>query len=408
MKLSIVMPFKNKVAMTEECIRSLVSNTETPFEIILVDDHSTEKWRIPFNCVKRVENIGTGVTDAWNYGAYLAKGDYICWVNNDIVFTKGWEIPLIKYLNNEVWVTSPYHTAGLEVPADFPAGKDRKNNMGGNRTGIPFLGSCFMMERKNWLRVGPIDSRLRMWCGDNYIYESVTLDFGRQCKEIPESYIHHFVSQTIDRSAVADIVKKDMETFDKIYGERRWGDQSTYPWIPEFIDLRLKLKTSNLYRMKVLNIGIGAMDSGLARQLPHLRFKDLEMVDVHKPYIQNAMKMNWLANHIGFELKDARAEYNWSDYDLVMVFDVFEHLEKEESIKIIKEIMWHTNLLIFGPLEKEFRPNDFEVKSQDHLSLWTEQDFKDLGMKTELLPDFHGGWDATWAWNYQLDTDIDI
>jgi len=59
-------------------------------------------------------------------------------------------------------------------------------------------------------------------------------------------------------------------------------------------------------------------------------------------------------------------------------------------------------LLVFGPLEKEFRPNIYRVEAQDHLSLWTEQDFIDLGFKTEVLTDFHLGeggkrFDAIWA-----------
>lgn len=395
------MPYKNKPEMTEECLVSLIKNTETPIEIILIDDNSKDKMTGFVQGVDTYINKGSGVTAAWNYGASLATGDYICWVNNDLVFTKGWEKPLMAALNNDVWVTSPYHTPGLEVPADFPLGKDRKSNMEGNKTGIPFLGSCFMMEKKNWLKVGPIDERLKIWCNDNYIYESITLDFGRKCIEVKESYIHHLVSQTLDRTKLNEVLTKDTWTFNDIYGERMWGNQSIYPWIPEMIDLRLKLPLRDLHKMRVLNIGVGDMSSGLARQLPHLRFKDLELVDVHKPYMTHALSMDWLAKHIGMEVKNGNSKFDWKQYDLIMIFDVLEHLVKEESIKIVNEIQAAgVKLLVFGPLEKEFRKNDFEVESQDHLSLWTEDDFKNLGLKTELLPDFHGGWDATWAWNY--------
>jgi len=397
------MPYKNKVKMTEECLYSLLQTTTTPFEVILVDDNSTEKWTTDFPCVKYVKNLGSGVTDAWNYGAWLAKGEYICWANNDLVFTKDWEKPLMEALSNDVWITSPYHTTGDKIPDDFPAGKNRKNNMTGNNVGIPFLGSCFMMEKKNWERVGPIDDRVKLWCGDNYLYESVTYDFGRQCKEVYESYIHHFCTQTLNKATVFKDTEGDMRMFDKIYGERRWGDRPVDPslsWCNEIIDLRLRLPIRGLTNKRVLNIGVGDMSSGIARQLVNLKFKDLEMVDVHKPYLQNAMTYNWMVKHIGFEVKDMKDIHNWREYDLVMVFDVFEHLKKEESIKIIKEIIGETNLIIFGPLEKEFRKNTYEVQSQDHLSLWTEQDFKDLGLKTEVLKNFHGDFDAVWASSY--------
>jgi GT2 family glycosyltransferase len=61
-------------------------------------------------------------------------------------------------------------------------------------------------------------------------------------------------------------------------------------------------------------------------------------------------------------------------------------------------------LLVFGPLEEEPRHNSFGVASQDHISFWTENDFKELGLKTELLPDFHHEegkvFPAVWACNY--------
>lgn len=407
-KVSVVMPYRDKVKMTEDCVKSLLANTPSLGEVILIDDHSTEKWTAVGDKIKYHLNKGNLLTDAWNYGASLAKFDYICWCNNDIVFTPGWEKPLMAELNNDIWVTSPYHTPGKVLPADFPAGKDRKTNMDGNRTGLPFLGSCFMMEKKNWLKVGPIDNRVKLWCGDNYIHESVVYDFGRQVKEVKESYIHHFGGQSVDRNALSELVKYDMDTFDKIYAERGWGKRSKRPevsWTRDIIDLRLKLPLKDITKMRVLNIGIGDMCSAIAKQLVNIKFGYLKMVDVHQPYIDNAKQLDWLAEEVEFELKDGKAKYDWKDYDLVMIFDVLEHIEKEESIRIVKEIQdAGVKLLVFGPLEDQPRANKFGVLSQDHISFWKEQDFIDLGLKTTLLKNFHHedgeSWDALWADNY--------
>lgn len=410
-KISVIIPYKDKAKMTEECVKSLLANTPNLGEIILIDDHSTEKWTAISDKVKYYLNKGDLLTEAWNYGASLAKYDYICWCNNDIIFTHGWEKPLIAALDNDTWVVSPYHTPGKDLPADFPVGKDRKTNMDGNRTGLPFLGSCFMMEKKNWLKVGPIDERLRLWCGDNYIHESVVHDFGRQVKEIPESYIHHFGGQSVDKGSLSEIIESDMEIFDQIYTERGWGKRTKHPevsWTREIIDLRLKLPLKDITKMRVLNIGIGDMQSAVAKQLVNIKFGYLKMVDVYQPYIDNAKQLDWLANEVEFELKDGKAKYNWNDYDLVMIFDVLEHIEKEESIRIVNEIQAAgVKLLVFGPLEDEPRNNNFGVESQDHISFWTEQDFIDLGLKTTLLKNFHYedgvSWDALWADNYSED-----
>jgi hypothetical protein len=74
-------------------------------------------------------------------------------------------------------------------------------------------------------------------------------------------------------------------------------------------------------------------------------------------------------------------------------------LPKEDSIKIIEKVK---TAIVFIPLEKHFRANVFGVESQDHLSLWTEEDFKSRGYQTQVLKDFHYNelgerFDALWA-----------
>lgn len=405
--LSVIIPVKNKLNMTAVCIASLVANTPSIGEVIVIDDHSDETKDIFTHdgLITVYENKGHGVNSAWNFGASLAIYPYIAWVNNDILFSPNWEKPLIEALDDETWLVSPYHTAG-ELPKDFPQGKDRKNNMSGNETGISFLGSCYMMKKENWERIGPIDRRLKMWCGDNYIFESIINDFGRKVREIPESYIHHFISQTINRKQKSEVFKEDMKMFNTIYGERNWGNSKIHPWIPQSIDLRLKLPTKSLHMMEVLNVGAGDGWSGLARQLPYFKYNSLVHIDVHMPYLQECMKLPWDFNHIAFRLKDVRF-MNFIYFDLVMIFDVLEHLPKKDAIEVINKIKESgVKLLIFGPLENRLHNHRLkeEVESQEHLSLWTEQDFKDLGLKTEVIKDFHiednEKFDAIWAWNY--------
>ena len=413
-KISVVMPFKNNVKMTEECIESLIANTPDLGEIILIDDHSTEEWTAKFPMVRYYLNGDGRVNGAWNLGASLAKYDYICWCNNDLLFSPNWSKPLIDNLSNDVWVTSPYHTTGKEIPTDFPAGEDRRNNIEVTGVNLPFLGSCFMMEKKNWKLIGPIDDRIKIWCGDNYICETVANDFGRQLIEVRESYVHHFLSQSIVELPSNDVCAADLEIMKEIHKERGWDKRSKQPeksFTAPFIDLRLKLPLKDITKMRVLNMGIGSGESGVARQLVNIKFKHLHMVDVHQPYIDDAKKLEYLADEVEFELKDGKADYNWNDYDLVMIFDVLEHIEKEESIRIVNEIQAAgVKLLVFGPLEEEPRENTFTdeqgetIGHQDHISFWTEQDFKDLKLNTTLLKNFHEEhgkfFDAVWADNY--------
>jgi len=171
-----------------------------------------------------------------------------------------------------------------------------------------------------------------------------------------------------------------------------------YPAVPPEIDLRLRLPKENRSQMRVLNVGIGSGKSGLACQLPFLIFRRLDHVEIHKPYIDEAMKIEWDSFEVNFIHEDIRNIDYWP-YDIVLMFDILEHLPKEDSLKLMDKIK--CKQVIFIPLEKEFRKNIYGAESQDHLSLWTEDDFKNRGYQTEVLKDFHHEdnkiFDALWA-----------
>jgi len=171
-----------------------------------------------------------------------------------------------------------------------------------------------------------------------------------------------------------------------------------YPPVPDCIDLRNRLPRTNLKKLTALNVGVGSGDSGLARQLPYIPFKRFDFIDVHQPYLDKAICRTWLAKQANFINADVR-NFDTSIYDIVLIFDVLEHLPKEDSLKVMAKIK--CKQIIFLPLEKEFRENVFGAESQDHLSLWTEDDFKSRGYRTEILLSFHPGangrFPALWA-----------
>ena len=171
-----------------------------------------------------------------------------------------------------------------------------------------------------------------------------------------------------------------------------------YPPVPDEIDLRNRLPRRNLNKLKVLNVGVGLGGSGLGRQLPFLRFKRLDNIDVFQPYLDGAKSRFYDAEKVSFINADIR-DFDTSIYDWVLMFDVLEHLPKEDSFRVLDKIK--CSQLIFIPLEKEFRENTFNAKSQDHLSFWTEEDFKNRGYATEVLSGFHREgekvFDALWA-----------
>lgn len=171
-----------------------------------------------------------------------------------------------------------------------------------------------------------------------------------------------------------------------------------YPPVDSSIDLRLRLPFKKIKKITALNVGVGSGYSGLAMQLPFLNFKRLDHIDIHTPYLLHASARSWFSEKVNFIEADIR-NFNTSIYDIVLMFDVLEHLPKEDSLKILKSI--DCQQVVFIPLENVFRENTFGAKSQDHLSFWTREDFESMGYKTEVLSNFHQEgeevFDALWA-----------
>lgn len=94
-KISIIVPVYNLETLLPKCVDSILSQTFTKFELILVNDGSTDGSGEL--CDKYVENDGRvqvihkkngGVASARNAGLEAAKGEYIGFVDNDDYINK--------------------------------------------------------------------------------------------------------------------------------------------------------------------------------------------------------------------------------------------------------------------------------------------------------------------------------
>lgn len=89
-KVSVIVPVYKAEQYLHNCIDSILNQTYTDFELILVDDGSPDKSGEI--CDKYAENDGRirvihkkngGVSSARNEGMHAAKGEYICFVDSD-------------------------------------------------------------------------------------------------------------------------------------------------------------------------------------------------------------------------------------------------------------------------------------------------------------------------------------
>lgn len=88
--ISIIVPVYNVASFLDQCIQSIVSQSYSDFECILVDDGSTDgselicdKWKIKDRRIKVIHQTNQGVSSARNRGIKEAKGDYIAFIDSD-------------------------------------------------------------------------------------------------------------------------------------------------------------------------------------------------------------------------------------------------------------------------------------------------------------------------------------
>lgn len=88
--ISVIIPNHNYSKYLQESIESVLAQTYTNFELIIVDDGSTDdsiNTIIGFgDRVKLIEQAQAGVSAARNTGFRAAKGDYICFLDADDVW----------------------------------------------------------------------------------------------------------------------------------------------------------------------------------------------------------------------------------------------------------------------------------------------------------------------------------
>src|SRR5437879_8548302 len=95
--VSIIVPARNEEACLGACLESLTTQTGVAFEVIVVDDHSTDRTReiaLSFPGVRLLEADPlpagwTGKNNAVTCGAHEANGEWLLFIDADTVHRPG-------------------------------------------------------------------------------------------------------------------------------------------------------------------------------------------------------------------------------------------------------------------------------------------------------------------------------
>ena len=97
-KISIITAVYNQLAMNQIYWENLKKNTQHPFELIVIDNASTDASADFFESVgaRVIRNPGNySYPVSQNQGIAVAQGEWLAFLNNDIIVSEGWDDTLM-------------------------------------------------------------------------------------------------------------------------------------------------------------------------------------------------------------------------------------------------------------------------------------------------------------------------
>lgn len=105
--VSIVVPIFNSENSLQACIESIIKQTYDNFELILINDGSTDKsetiCKQYANLDQRIHyinQVNSGASAARNHGIKIAKGEWILFIDSDDYISKSYLLDLISLIKN--------------------------------------------------------------------------------------------------------------------------------------------------------------------------------------------------------------------------------------------------------------------------------------------------------------------
>lgn len=129
-KISVIVPVYNVEAYLEKCVESILKQTYTNLEILLVNDGSTDNsGELCDQLASQYENIkvyhieNAGVSNARNMGIQLATGSWVTFIDSDDFVTQDYLATLASAVEglNVGFAIAPLHHIKNGIVTDLPS-----------------------------------------------------------------------------------------------------------------------------------------------------------------------------------------------------------------------------------------------------------------------------------------------
>ncbi len=252
MTISFIIPLYNCLPLTQAMLASLQATLPPGIdsEIIFVDDGSTDGTRawlkkLPASCRAVLNNSNVGFAGACNRGTVMATGEFLFFLNNDLVLLPHWLEPMLDGFNR-------FSDAGLIGNVQLNATTGEVDHAGiffnykgkpahetarplsarltGYRRVAALTGACFAIRRTTWEQLGGFD--------ESFVNGSEDIDLCLRAHSIglrhylsTRSVVRHHISASPGRK-----LRDEQNTYRLV---QRWRDKiaqlSARDWSRNFI-----------------------------------------------------------------------------------------------------------------------------------------------------------------------------
>ncbi|MDR3639522.1 MAG: glycosyltransferase [Isosphaeraceae bacterium] len=240
---SIIVPCFNQLEFTHHCVPALMRYTRKPWELIVVDNGSTDGTAPYLAGVRdaaplRVEIItnpaNRGFPAACNQGLKAARGDVLVLLNNDAVVTHDWLDQLVALADSDpkIGLTGPMsnYAAPPQLVEHVPyadldgmhrfAGHWREAHRGQWFTTGKLSGFCLLLKRKVLETLGGLDERFGLGFFDDDDLALRAKEAGFSLAVAHDLFVHHFGSRTF---AGARIDAESLLAENQAKFQAKWG-----------------------------------------------------------------------------------------------------------------------------------------------------------------------------------------
>lgn len=226
---SIIIPNFNGLTLLKACIESIRAHTTVPYEIIVVDNGSSD-GTIEYCSNERIQMIllpfNRGFPGACNLGLRIAKGDALLLLNNDTIVTDNWLDNMLACLNSseDVGLVGPVtnYASGKQMVQepftniDDMAAKYNNPDPSKWQETSRLVGICLLFKREMLAKIGFLDERFAPghYEDDDYCYR-VRLA-GYRLFIAGDCFIFHHGSASFNKEgeeAVKGLVQQNYQKF---------------------------------------------------------------------------------------------------------------------------------------------------------------------------------------------------